>query len=140
MALGRFVSIGAALCALTYATPSAPEAKPPAAAAAESKDACKQGKSFYAAGDIARAAKALSHCVEQEPRNREAWTALANAHLEAGRFPQSADAFARAEGIRPGDPNFLEAYLSALEGAGEKAYVIGDVVAGKPGEVVFEKV
>jgi tetratricopeptide (TPR) repeat protein len=118
MALGRIVSIGAALCAFSYATPSASEAKPPIAAPAEPKDACKQGKSFYSAGDIARAAKSLSHCVEQEPRNREAWTALANAHLEAGRFPQSADAFARAEALKPGDVNFLEAYLSALEGAG----------------------
>jgi phosphoribosylformylglycinamidine cyclo-ligase len=31
-----------------------------------------------------------------------------------------------------------EKTISALEGAGEKAYLIGDVIAGKPGEVVFE--
>jgi phosphoribosylformylglycinamidine cyclo-ligase len=27
--------------------------------------------------------------------------------------------------------------IAALEGAGEKAYLVGDVLAGKPGEVVF---
>ena len=89
-----------------------------ASAAADAKDACKQGRSQYAAGDVVKSIKTLSHCVEHEPRNREAWTALANANLESGKFAAAADAFAKAEGIKTGDDAFLTAYLSALEGAG----------------------
>jgi tetratricopeptide (TPR) repeat protein len=117
MAFGKLVSIAAVSCALASAAAGAPDPKP-AASAAEPRDACKQGRALYAAGDVQRAAKALARCVEAEPRNREAWTALANAYLEAGRFGQAAEAFARAEALKPGDEAFLNAYLSALEGDG----------------------
>jgi len=116
MAIGNFVSTVATLCVCISASFPAPEPKP-VGPSADPKDLCKQGRAQYAAGDVVRSVKTLSRCVEQEPRNRDAWTALANAELEAGRFPQSADAFARAEALKPGDEAFLNAYLSALEGA-----------------------
>ncbi|MBW8888495.1 MAG: tetratricopeptide repeat protein [Fibrobacteres bacterium] len=136
MAVGKLLSICAALGTLAFASPSAPDPKP-AAQAPEAKDVCKQGRSLYSSGDVVRAAKALTHCVEQEPRNREAWTALANADLEAGRFAQSAEAFARAEALKPGDDAFLNAYLSALEGAGrdeDRIPVLRKLAARKSGD------
>jgi len=136
MAVGKLLCICAALGALAFASPSATDPKP-AAQAAEPKDICKQGRSLYSSGDVVKAAKVLAHCVEQEPRNREAWIALANADLEAGRFAQSAEAFARAEALKPGDEAFLNAYLSALEGAGrdeDRIPVLHKLAARKSGD------
>jgi tetratricopeptide (TPR) repeat protein len=119
MAMQRIISIGAALfLSAASAGAAAPAAAAPKVDAEKGSDACKQGKAQYASGDVLKALKTLGKCVEHEPRNREAWTALANANLEAGRFPASAEAFSRAEAIRPGDEAFLVSYLSALEGAG----------------------
>ena len=113
MAIQKVVSIVAVACALSAAAGPVPGTPPAAAPAVEPKDACKQGRSLYAAGDVLKAAKVLSHCVEQEPRNREAWAALANADLEAGRFAPAADAFARAEALRP-DPPITTSMMSDI--------------------------
>lgn len=114
----RNISFGAIICALAFTdiSLSAAEAKLPADAKAA--DACKQGRAQYASGEVLKAVKTLGRCLEREPRNREAWIASANANLEAGRFPNAVEAFARAESLRPGDEAFLASYLSALEGAG----------------------
>ncbi|MDB5105598.1 MAG: domain lipoprotein, partial [Fibrobacteres bacterium] len=115
----RILSIGAAVFVLgTHSIPAADAKTAGEAKSADPKEACKQGRAQYASGDVLKAVKTLGRCVEHEPRNREAWVALANANLESGRFPQSAEAFAKAEGIKPGDEAFLTGYLSALEGAG----------------------
>ncbi|HKP96380.1 MAG TPA: tetratricopeptide repeat protein [Fibrobacteria bacterium] len=130
----RIITIGAFLCAIASAPGAAADAKP---AAADAKDACRQGKGQYAAGDVVKAIKTLGKCVERETRNREAWISLANANLEAGRFPQSAEAFARAESLKPGDETFLASYLSALEGAGkieERIPVLRALAGKKPGD------
>jgi tetratricopeptide (TPR) repeat protein len=121
----RILSIGA-VCFTLSAGPAesaanAQAAKPaPGKPSVESKasEICRQGRAQYASGDVLKAIKSLEKCVDHEPRNREAWVSLANASLEAGRFQASADAFARAEAIRPGDEAFLTNYLSALDGAG----------------------
>ncbi|MDB5050735.1 MAG: family finger-like domain/tetratricopeptide repeat protein [Fibrobacteres bacterium] len=128
-AMHKIMTIGALFCALSSTSIPAAEAKP----AADSKDLCRQGKSQYASGDVLKAIKTLGKCVEHEPRNREGWVSLANANLEAGRFPQSAEAFAKAESIKPGDEAFLAGYLSALEGAGktEEQIPVLRALAGK---------
>jgi tetratricopeptide (TPR) repeat protein len=121
----RILSIGAVCFTLSAGTAesaaNAQAAKPaPAKPSVESKasEICRQGRAQYASGDVLKAIKSLEKCVDHEPRNREAWASLANASLEAGRFQASADAFARAEAIRPGDEAFLTNYLSAIDGAG----------------------
>ncbi|MDQ3002022.1 MAG: hypothetical protein M3Y08_12280, partial [Fibrobacterota bacterium] len=115
MAMQKIISISAMLCAISIMPLDALEAK----SVSDAKDPCRLGRSQHASGDVLKAIKTLSKCVEQQPRNREAWVALANSALEAGRFSQSADGFANAEAIKPGDEMFLMGYLSALEGAGE---------------------
>ncbi len=115
MAMHKIIFVYAVSCAIGSSSVAAAEVK----AAPEPKEACKLGKSQYASGDVVKAIKTLGKCVEREARNREAWVALAYANLEAGRFPQSVDAFARAEALKPGDDAFLSGYLSALEGAGK---------------------
>jgi tetratricopeptide (TPR) repeat protein len=121
----RILSIGAVCFTLSAGTAESAAnvqaAKPaPAKPSVESKasEFCRQGRAQFASGDVLKAIKSLEKCVDQEPRNREAWVTLANASLEAGRFQASADAFARAEAIRPGDEAFLTNYLSAIDGAG----------------------
>jgi tetratricopeptide (TPR) repeat protein len=115
MAMQKIISISALFYAMSVMSLEAADAKP----AADAKDPCRLGRSQHASGDVLKAIKSLSKCVELQPRNREAWAALATSALEAGRFPQSVEAFANAESIKSGDETFLLGYLSALEGAGE---------------------
>jgi Flp pilus assembly protein TadD/Skp family chaperone for outer membrane proteins len=125
MAMQRILSIGAVCFTFSAGTAESASkaqaaAASPAKPAVESKasESCRQGRAQYASGDVLKAIKTLEKCVEHEPRNREAWVSLANASLEAGRFRNSADAFAKAEAVRPGDEAFLTNYLSAIDGAG----------------------
>jgi tetratricopeptide (TPR) repeat protein len=131
----RNISFGAILCAFAFTavSPSFSAAESKAPADAKAGDACKQGRAQYASGDVLKAVKTLGRCLEREPRNREAWIALANANLEAGRFQPATEAFAKAESIKPGDEAFLAGYLSALEGAGmaEERIPVLRAMAGK---------
>ncbi len=57
--------------------------------------------------------------------------------MEAGRFPEAVDAFARAQAIKPGDAGFLVSYLTALDGAGkvnEQVAVYAALAEKKPGD------
>ncbi|MEO6095932.1 MAG: tetratricopeptide repeat protein, partial [Fibrobacteria bacterium] len=141
MAMKRILSI-CAVCLTFSASAAAAAAKVKAAMApakpalAESKvfEICKQGRAQYTSGELLKAIKSLEKCVEHEPRNREAWVSLANASLEAGHFQTSANAFSKAETIRPGDEEFLRGYLSALDGAGlvsQRISVLRSMVALK---------
>jgi tetratricopeptide (TPR) repeat protein len=133
MSMRVFLILGAALCAASPDSVPAAEAK----SGADAKDACRLGKSQYASGDVLKAIKSLSGCVERNPRNRDAWAVLAEANLEAGRFGPSVEAFAKAEALKSGDEAFLASYLSALEGAGkgeERIPVLRTLASKKPGE------
>ncbi|MEO7427329.1 MAG: tetratricopeptide repeat protein, partial [Fibrobacteria bacterium] len=125
-------------CAFAEEAKTAPDIKSSAEGKAmpDAKDACKLGRAQSASGDVLKAIKSLGKCVEREPRNREAWKLLAAANLEAGRFSQSADAFANAQALKPGDEAFLNAYVSALEGAGkneERIPVLRELAGKKTG-------
>jgi tetratricopeptide (TPR) repeat protein len=131
MSMNRNTSLGAIFCAVVMTAASLPAAE--SKVSAEGGDACKQGRAQYASGDVLKAVKTLGRCLEREPRNREAWTALANANLESGRFRPAVEAFTKAESIKPGDEAFLASYLSALEGAGltEERIPVLRALAGK---------
>ena len=133
----RRIALAMAFCAAAILPAGAAStAQPPAAPAAVAKDLCHQGRSQYASGDVLKAIQTLGKCLEHEPRNREALTALGNASMEAGRFPEAVGAFARAQALKPGDATFLASYLAALDGAGkidEQVPVYAALAEKKPG-------
>jgi tetratricopeptide (TPR) repeat protein len=125
-----------------HAKPSGTKGKAPIRST-NPKDACLVGLAQYKAGNVASAIEFLIKCTDQNPQNRDAQVALANASLETGSFNLAVAAFAMAQALKPGDANFLASYLNALDAAGmvpEQLPVYKELILLKPDDqVIAEK-
>ncbi len=104
----------------------------------QESEACQQGKSVAASGDVLKAIRMLALCVEREPGNWDATVALGGAYLEAGQFSGSVEAYAKARALKPLDDAQLEHFLSALEGSGniaEQIPVLATLNAHRPKDI-----
>ncbi|MCB9525629.1 MAG: tetratricopeptide repeat protein [Myxococcales bacterium] len=62
------------------------------------------GAVYFQAGDLPKAAEALSRVLAQDPARPALWLFLAQAHLKAERYAEAAEAFAKGEPAAEGDP------------------------------------
>jgi cytochrome c-type biogenesis protein CcmH len=71
----------------------------------------------------------LAQRMKSRPDDGEGWTLLARSYTALGRFPEAADAYARADALMPDNPTLLVDYADAL------AMSQGKRLAGKPAEL-----
>jgi cytochrome c-type biogenesis protein CcmH len=71
----------------------------------------------------------LAQRMKSRPDDGEGWALLARSYTALGRFPEAADAYARADALMPDNPQLLVDYADAL------AMSQGKRLAGKPAEL-----
>ena len=71
----------------------------------------------------------LAQRMKSRPDDGEGWILLARSYTALGRFPEAADAYARADALMPDNPTLLVDYADAL------AMSQGKRLAGKPAEL-----
>jgi cytochrome c-type biogenesis protein CcmH len=71
----------------------------------------------------------LAQRMKSRPDDGEGWALLARSYTALGRFPEAADAYARADALMPDNPTLLVDYADAL------AMSQGKRLAGKPAEL-----
>jgi cytochrome c-type biogenesis protein CcmH len=72
----------------------------------------------------------LAQRMKSRPDDGEGWALLARSYAALGRFPEAADAYARADALMPDNPALLADYADAL-GMSQ-----GKQLAGKPAELI----
>ena len=123
---GTAIAIGAAipLCAVAiYLAVGNPRALGPQLAG----DAAHE----VSAQEIEAIVERLAQRLQQEPENVAGWILLGRSYATFGRFKQSADAYAKAVSLRPGDAQLLADYADAL------GMALGRNLAGEPEKLVL---
>ena len=120
-ALAAAIALAVPVCAiLIYLGLGHPEAIAPG----------KEGAHAVTAEQIAVMVERLAARLKENPNDAEGWHLLARSYTALGRFPEAADAYAKASALTPSDPQLLADYADTL------ALANGRNLAGKPLELV----
>lgn len=123
---GTAIAIGVAipLCAVAiYLAVGNPRALGPQSAGDAAHKASAQ--------EIEAIVERLAQRLQSEPGNAEGWMLLGRSYGAFGRFRESADAYANAVKLRPGDAQLLADYAEAL------GMALGRNLAGEPEKLVL---
>lgn len=80
-------------------------------------------------GQITAMVEKLAERMKAHPDEAEGWVLLARSYAALGRFPEAADAYARADALIPDNADLLADYADAL------AMAQGKQLSGKPAEL-----
>jgi cytochrome c-type biogenesis protein CcmH len=123
---GSAIAVGVAipLCAVAiYFVVGNPRALGPQSASDAAHEASTQ--------EIEVIVERLAQRMQKEPENVEGWILLGRSYATFGRYKESADAYARAVGLRPGDAQLLADHADAL------GMALGRKLAGEPEKLVL---
>ena len=100
----------------------APVGEPPSAASAAPPERTQE----QIAANVAKLAERL----KSSPNDAQGWTMLARSYSQMEKYPEAADAYAKATELNPKDADLLAEYAFATGMAGGKS------LAGKPTEII----
>lgn len=127
VAVAAFITLGLPICAiLIYLELGHPEAIAPGKEAPGAQPAAHA----LTPEQIAVMVEQLAARLKDNPNDAEGWHLLARSYTAFGRFPEAADAYAKASALTPNDPQLLADYADAL------ALSNGRNLMGKPLELV----